>query len=242
MKNIVWSKEELKNIKKIILNRASFRLTDDFELINQNNTVYNYNKANTSYVAVSDELEKLLYTENKEEFTEVLAKASKVKVDLDNILHYGLIMSLSKINPNKKEENFIIFKEIVAQYDKSISYVANKIVENLDSENIKLIISNINNSQVETQEEILIKKEIQKVFAYTNGVTEDKIFTSLIEKLNKQIKHKLIKKLEAIRASRIKTEMYEKDHGFERTRLNFTKQYQKANMSKLKKRNAKFYN
>jgi len=275
--DIIWTKDELRNIKKIILTKISIKVNENNELVRGASTI-NYNATNNSlYTEVIDELNKLFYMKDREKISEILTKASQIKADPNNKLHYGLVTTLSKINPNKHEEIFIVFKEIIAQYEKSINNIVTKIANSSDNiDELKEIIKNINNTsemqELEklnkineiinnnelttkeklnnikeisntkslSQEEKLIKKDIESVFVFCNGVTEDKLFTDLIEKLDNLIKHKLLIRLHQTINRVAKTQDFSNQLGESYARETKVK-FEKHNLSKLKKQNKKIF-
>ena len=131
MKNIIWNKDELKEIKKIILKSTNLKLNEDGEFVQLYSTQtfsYFYKGRKPLYLSVSDELIDLFYVTYKEKVIDVLKMTSDKKVDFNNKLHFGLITTLSKINTNKPEEIFIIFRQIASLYDHIIYNVATSII------------------------------------------------------------------------------------------------------------------
>ena len=200
MKNIIWTEKELKNIKKIILTKANLKLNDELELV-QAHPEFDFRLSKISYDQSPysenfEALEKLFYETDRTKIKEVLEKAQSVEYDPSNNLHYGMILAFSKINPENHEEIFIIFREIIAQYEKTIASFANRIAERCENvDELKNKINEITNNQEPTTEELLIQQELNKVFIFSKGVTESDLFKPLIEKLNNSIKEKLIHKL-----------------------------------------------
>lgn len=241
MNNIIWTEKELKKIKQIILTRANLKISDNLELVSSlpSDVMQLYNlKGSTIYEEVSEELIELFNINDREKITEILTKASQIKVDFSNRLHFGIISTLSKMKPENHVEIFNIFKEIVAQYNKSATNVANKITANLNnSEEIKDKINEIKNSTEETYEEKLVKNEIRKVFMFSNGVTEDELFKSLINKLDNNIKSKLLIALDRILVSTAKAEFHNKDS--ERGLYGLKDRFQHKNMDLIKQQKMK---
>lgn len=195
MKNIIWNEKELKNIKKIILTKLSLKLNEDGELVDSpNNKCFNYlNTRNSLFPDVTEELKDLFYITDKDEIIKVLNMTSDIKADPNNRLHFGFITTLSKINPENHEEIFTIFREIIALYEIAINNVSKKIwydINNTELSQKKL--REISNSTEITTEELLVKKEIEKVFIFANGVTESELFIPLLNKLDSNIKSKMI--------------------------------------------------
>ena len=95
MNNIIWTKEELIKIKKLILKRTGL-------FFNDNNTL-EYNPLNEYKINSYQEelilgINELLNIKERSEIDRILTKYSKVEFDSNNKLHYGLISTLSKIN------------------------------------------------------------------------------------------------------------------------------------------------
>jgi len=243
MNNIIWNEKELKKIKQIILTRANLRLNDNFELVLSHSSdvsqLYNI-KGSSIYEEVSEELIELFYINDREKISNILAKASQIKVDLSNRFHIGIISTLSKMNPENHVEIFNIFKEIVAQYNKSASAVAHKVISELDSvDAIKAKIKEIKDSTEETIEEKLVKNDIRKVFTFSNGVTDSDLFASLIEKLNSKIKIKLLTSMTQLLNSTAKTEINNKEK--ERGLNGLDKRFKQKNMNIIKQQKIKVH-
>lgn len=197
MKEIIWNKEQLINIKRIILSRANIRLTDELEF--EHTAGFNGFRATgkSLYVELHDELEKLFFTTDKEEIKRVLLKASFVKVEENN--NYGFLTNISKVRSSNLEEIFFIFKEIISQYEKAIDMVVKKSLDGVDSlDEAKKKIKEIQDSTEETVEERLVKIVANKVFIRSNGVTDSPLFESLFEKIETLIKSKIISRMQSI--------------------------------------------
>lgn len=199
MREIIWNKEQLINIKRMILARANLKYTAEGELVQCNTTSYNNFPKNgrALYIDLQDELEKLFYTTDKTEIRNTLFKASQIKINENNNL--GFLHNISKVNPNNPEEIFFIFKEIISQYEKAIDMVAKNSLEKVDNlEEAKRKIREIHESTEETTEERLVKIIINKIFIQSNGVTESCLFDSLNKKIESLIKAKLITRMQSI--------------------------------------------
>lgn len=199
MNNILWNKEQLKNIKAIILSRASLKLTED--LVFEHRVLSGYNSfpkiGKPLYVEVQDELIDLFYTTDEKEIKNVLFNASQIKLDETN--NIGFLNNISKVSPSRLEDIFVIFKEIISQYEKAIDLVAKNTLGNYDNlKDAKNRIKEISESAEETFEEKLIKTIINKVFIQANGVTESVLFENLINKINSLVKTKLICRMQSI--------------------------------------------
>lgn len=245
MKKIIWTESELKKIKQIILLKSDLKVNEDFELVpmNSNNIMNNHNqiynpRVTSIYQEVADELIKLFYIDDRNKINEVLTKASLINVDFNNRLHIGIISTLAKMKPENHFEIFNIFKEIVAQYNRSASVVAHKIINELN--NIDLIkekINEIKNSDEETIEEKMVKNEIRKVFLFSNGVTDDEIFASLISTLDNKIKIKLLTSMNQILIAVARSEI--KNKNSERITYSTSRRFQQRNMDLIKKQKIK---
>ena len=128
MNNIIWTKEELIKIKKLILKRTGLFFND--------NNILEYNPLNEYKINSYQEelilgINELLNIKERSEIDRILTKYSKVEFDSNNKLHYGLISTLSKINLNKDKDYyiqiFIILKEIICQYERIIKEESEKI-------------------------------------------------------------------------------------------------------------------
>lgn len=241
MSNIIWTKEELKKIRKIILTSANLKLTEDAELIELPTSYYN-TRSTSSYAKEANELKKLFYCTNKEQIIDILTKASEIKAEPNNKLHYGFITTLSKINPENPEEIFIIFREIISQYDKSISGISLKIIEKLDNiDEVKNRIREISHSTEITAEEELIKREIEKVFSFANGVPSDKLFASLIEDLDSQIKPKLLTRMKRTINSTANAQNNNRIQECQSCSMEYKRKFQRKHLDKLKRKGEKIF-
>lgn len=245
MNNIIWTKNELKDIKKIILKSSNLKLNEDGEfvqLFTPQYFSYSYKRRKPLYLLVSDELIDLFYVTNKEKVIEVLNMTSGIKVDFNNRLHFGLITALAKININNPAEIFIIFRQIASLYDHIIYNIATKTVESFyDIGQAKERMKEINNSTEVTTEELLVKQEIEKVLSYTNGVTESELFIPLISKLNSLIKSRLITCMEQIITNNIKKNINIMKRDTQEYKYNLKRKYQKSHLSYLKENSEKIY-
>lgn len=213
---MIWSSQELNNIKKIILSRSNLKLNDKGELVKsyvESPVMSRTDIANTNYLYElhAKELESLLFIEDKKEIIRVLNKTRDIEVDPTNPIYFGFVMSVAKINPNKPEEIFIIFKEIIALYEKTISKVAKLIIANTpDIEDLQERTYSISKSTEITEEEKLIKSEVNKLFNMVNGVADSDLFVELINSLDVLTKTRLLKKLNEYINKIIKEELKNK--------------------------------
>lgn len=196
MKNIIWTEKELKAIKSIIITRSNHKLTEDLEFVKLNNCNAYTNTGRSLYEEVIEETQKLFFTTNEKEITRVLLEATSIEIKPYFDQQYSFLTNISRINPLHKEQIFTILKEIIAQYEKSISQVANKIITSCDNiEELKERTKEIYESTEETFEEHAVKLLVGKIFIHSNGVTDSELFTGLKEKLNSCIKAKLLSRL-----------------------------------------------
>jgi len=243
--NIIWNKQELGKIKKIILNRTNLKLDEENMLVTTDkvNTFENIGTIGGSiYNEITNEIEKLFYYQDRLEIERILTKAKEVQADPKNKLHFGLIMCLSKTNPIDHTYIFEIFKEIASQYDKVIYSVANLSIEFCNnSEEISSLINSIINSKEETFEEILIKEKLITIFKLTNGITEENIFTPLITKCNSLIKERLIYFLNKELAYKVQNELINKYADVYQHNNDFCRKIQHQNINHIKNSKAKLF-
>lgn len=241
MNNIIWTKEELKNIKKIILNKCNLKLNDNNE-IETFTTDNNFYHPNISLFAfVKDEFEELFYINNENKIDEILTSASQTKVDLNNKMHIGFISNISKVNPTKREEIFIVFREIIALYERTINTYANSIVKECDNTDKALeLLKEIINS--DTEYVSLIKNDIKEIFTFANDIDECNLFASLIEKLNSMIKSRLIVKMKDVINNIIKTEDAQKKNYTREYKASFYTKYQREQLDQVKSKKLKVFN
>lgn len=216
MNNIIWNKDELKRMKTIILKKSNLKVNEDDELVQlYTSTTGNsfYHPSTSLYCSVNEELKNLFYTNDIEEINKVLSMASQVKADPDNKLHFGLINTLSKINPDNKEEIFIIFNEIVAMYESAIALESRLVANHLDNifDTKKRIEDEINYN---LSSDIKIKKYIEEILKFDNGITQSELFMPLIDKLNSLIKPRFVFKIKQLVANNIKRNESQKRNDF----------------------------
>lgn len=216
MNNIIWNKEELKRIKTIILKKSNLKVNEDKQLVQlYTSTTGNsfYHPSTSLYCSVNEELKNLFYTNDIEEINKVLSMASQIKVDPANKLHFGLINALSKINPENKEEIFIIFNEIIALYESVISLKARLAMNYFDNiEDAKKRIENEINGDL--CGDIIIKNYIEQILKFDNGITQSELFKPLIDKLNSLIKPRFILKMKQLVANDVKRNESRKRNDF----------------------------
>lgn len=199
--NIIWTKEELTKIKTRILSPAKMIINENNKSIEQREET-----TTTSYTAFKEEIENLLFIQDRNIIKETLNEASKVKANTENPLHLGLVSSLSKINTTDDTQIFEILKQIISQYERIISQVLKKSVNDMNlslQDRIKKLNSKLDeiNSNIETDEENEIKEIMSTIFNYTNNIDKNPLFSSVIEKydiiIKKRIKSHLISSLKS---------------------------------------------
>jgi len=209
MANIIWNEKEVKKINKTLLSQVnSLKIEKDNNLTVitvKGEKCNNYSRF--LYDKFINEITSLYYTDSIDKVEEVLTLAKNVQADKTNPLHFGLICSLAKRNPENHDEVFVIFKELIGLYESVAYSVAQNIVNNLNIEETLIKINEIIDTKKETNEEIIVRNEINKIFAFANGVNEHDLFKSLIKRLDSEIKLKLISKMQQINTNRIRKEL-----------------------------------
>lgn len=241
MNNIIWTKEELKNIKKIILNKCNLKLNDnnEIETFTTDNDFYHPNVS--LFSIIKEEFEELFYINSKNKISEILTKASQINVDLNNKMHIGFISNISKVNPTRCEEIFIIFREIIALYERIINTYANSIIKECENPDKALeLFKEITNN--ETEYETIIKTDIYQIFSLANGIVEYDLFKPLINKLNSLIKPRLIVKMKDVINNIIKTEDAQKKNYTREYKANFYTRYQREQLEQVKSKKLKVFN
>lgn len=242
MNELIWTKEELKKIKAIILNKANLTINDKYELVEKNNSsnFYLYN-GHHLYQNFHNELEMLFYYKDRNVIENILSKTEAIIVDSNNPLHYGLIRTLSKINPKNHYEIFSIYKEILALYEHTIHKYAEEYLKEYNPEEIKQIKNDLKNSIQKTEQELLIEDEINKILESTNGIFESELFLPLINKLNLSIKDRLINKYNSILGRKLETKRKQDISAHSEHLKNFHNSYINKNLSKIKEKKIQIY-
>lgn len=195
MNEIIWNKDELKKINKIILYQSNLKITED----NMNIDIKSKSPMDSIFIEYQQEIIDLFYIQDRSIIENILIQASQVKADINNPQHFGLIMSLSKININDHSQIFEIFKQIISQYARIISSIVKNQMEIISKENnietqinnLSLIIKDLKNNE----NNIYIqnaKKKITEVFKDANGIEKNEIFNSTIKKLDNEINERFI--------------------------------------------------
>lgn len=186
--NIIWNDEEIKKIEKIILQRTNFRLDQNNELKINPHLINRY----SIYNNFTEELQTLINYQNNDEITKVLTNASLVEPDFSNPLHYGLVISLSKSNPEDRTYIFEIFKEIISQYERVISdVVESKLRSCKNYEEAEAIFNKFKTNIETTDEECLVKLTMQNIFYSTNGIERHELFKPICQKYSNMLKEKI---------------------------------------------------
>lgn len=196
MKNVIWSIDELKEIRKIVLTRANLKLDENNELVTASKfrtyDAYGYSDKSI-YLGIGKELENLIYSQEREKIKNALKQASSIKEKNNIDKSIGFNHILSQINPENHYEIFIIFKEILAQYEHQNHFVAQKAVDkysNLDDARER--VKNIVLSEEESIEVTIAKLLIDKTLADSKEFIDNDLFNPLIEKLNNMQKERLV--------------------------------------------------
>lgn len=199
----VWTEEELKNVKKHILFRNNLEIKDgalvkgknfDMSIVSRNFSIINSNTSDTFCKSI----ENILFNTNKEDIQEVLNKVEGIKQmvesDPTNQYYRGLLSNISKIDPEDQSEIFVIFKEIISQYDRTINSIVTKSIEGITDEKIiKEKIQRIKENNDLSLEELFVIDNLKKTFSLTNGITEASFFQDMIVKCNENIKTQIIR-------------------------------------------------
>lgn len=236
MNNIIWTKEELTKIKKIILKRTGL-------FFNDNNTI-EYNPLNEYKINSYQEelilgINELLNIKERSEIDRILIKYSKVEFDSNNKLHYGLISTLSKININKDNDYyiqiFIILKEIICQYERIITEVAEKSFSKYtNSKELKERIQLINNG-IAIEEINEINLLLNKTFNDSLNINNEEVFKEVISKCNSTIKQKLISRANNIVKNLANYEEIARNKDAGQHKSDFRKKYRHEVLGTIKK-------
>lgn len=198
-----WTEIELKKIKKHILLRNNLEIKDGalvkakaFErnLTNVNSSILNSNTYDCFYKTI----EKILFNTSEEEIQEVLDRVNGIKQmvesDPSNPFYRGTLINISRVNPEDQSEIFVIFNEIISQYNRTINSVVTKSIEGITDEAIiRKKIQNIKDIKEPSLEEMLVIDNIKKTFSLTNGITSADMFKEIIAKCNENIKEQIIR-------------------------------------------------
>lgn len=246
---IIWSKKELINIRKIILNRLNHKLDTNNNLI-KTNVINGYEDSgiinNNLYTDLLVEFKELFYTKDRQDILVLLNNIKIPTFDKNNSLHLGLISCLSKININKitNEEDysyiFEILKELASQYERVISSTAKNIILLNDNNEVQKIIKKITNTNVDTIYEINIKKTMATILNYTNLENFD-IFKKVITRYDISVKNKLLHYLNIYLKKNIYNEEQEKLIKTLSHKKEFRYKYQRKHLDKIKEKHKKLY-
>ena len=243
--DIIWNKNELIKIERIILIKSNYELKENNELIlNENkgkSKNNNFTRSKTStyvYNLANEEIYKLFYTQDRQEITNIFNKLSGIEFDKKNPLHYGLIACLSKIDYKDYTYAFIILKEIISQFERTTSDV---ISYSTSSDEVLEKIKQIKNSSEETTYEKEIKKTMDTILNYAPRLREIDIYNSLIEKEYANIKNRVLVALKNISSNKKEKEILDKNIDSIKHIQDFSKKYQRKRLSEIKQKGIKFY-
>ena len=203
--NTIWSSADLKKMDKIILKRANLTTINNQVSIRNNR----FGKSQFIFFAFDDicnELNRLIQYKDKEDISNTLNLINGLK-NIEYSNPPRLIKFLQTIDTSDNSQIFIIFREILIQFEIIVTEVANKVFENLDNDELNDKIDKLYRNEI-TDEEILIKNKLDKIFNLTNGINESKLFKPLIDLCYNKIKIKLLIDLKNILTSK-KTIVYQ---------------------------------
>jgi len=203
--NTIWNSTDLKKIDKIILKRANLTA------INNQVSIRNKRFGRSQFIFfafddICNELNRLIQYKDQEDISNTLNLITELK----NIKYSNpprLIKFLQNIDTNDNSQIFIIFREILIQFEIIVTEIANKAFENLNNYELNDKINKLSKNET-TEEEILIKNKLDQIFNSTNGINESKLFKPLIDLCYKNIKIKLLIDLKNILTSK-KTIVYQ---------------------------------
>lgn len=205
---IIWTKQELGKIKKIILTRANLTVDENNEIVvNDFSVEYEMytQKSKGAYYSVDKELKEIFYIKNRSEIQKILDMASGVSFNPNDAMHLGLISALSRIDTNDHTQIFIILREIASQFEKVAAQTALAIRSYANTtEEFKTEIAKFKNSQETTIEEMLANSKLHLILNSTNGVANHEMFSNLIERYTNNMKHLIIVHLEMMLAHEVK--------------------------------------
>ena len=205
---IIWTKQELSNIKKIILTRANLTVDANNEIIVNDfshELDMRIQKNKGACYSVDKEIKKLFYIQDRTEIQKILNLTTDVKFNPNDRMQFGLIAALSKIDPNDHTQIFTILREIAGQYEKIAAKTAVTIRGYANTtDDFKEEISRFKNSQEITLDEIVANIQMELILNSTNGIAQHEIFSDLIERYNKNMKHLITIHLETMLAHEVK--------------------------------------
>ena len=202
--NVIWNKKELKEIKAVILTRVSLKLDENNDLMERKAVPSNCAIGQYAYNNLINEITSLYYFNDKKVIDDTLERASKVNFDISNPLHFGLISALSKIDKDDRAGVFVIFKEIVSQYQRVIDTNVKQLYGNYDIDDLTYLYETIKDSKEQTEIEKIVNETMSKIFSYSNGINECELFKSLCDSQNNKVKDNILKKISDIIASKAK--------------------------------------
>lgn len=214
MKEIKWTKEELKRIKKILL-KSNLTVNERGQLVVKSETVEYANVNNkpiNPYFQYDKEISSLVYLQDMEEVYKILELAKEVNYDKNNPNHFGLIKAIYEINKEDRSEIFTIFRELIALFN-SIAYDAATIIFShcKNNEQLKKEISLFKNSTEETFEETFALFKINEILNQTNGIANSPIYRPVIERGIANLKKYILTHLNTRLAHNVRAEIIAKN-------------------------------
>lgn len=191
---MIWTKDELKVIKRTVLLKTTLTIDENGEICNTNKTngiAYNESLFNL----MLDEIIYLLSIKDKALIADLYEKATSITFEPKNQLHFGLIKTLSEVNCDDYTKVFEIFKNLCTIYEHAIISQTNKITNNMSVEDIDYIANRIKNNPELNIEEIEIMENINKTLVYANCVLDHELIKPIITKLNSILRKRLVAKL-----------------------------------------------
>lgn len=201
MKDIIWTKDELKKIKRHVLTRANLTINDEGEIQKHNPHTIPYQEIHQyTYMQYAEEIEKLFYTDNKEEIMNLLTQISNLKFNSTTPHNIGFVTTLRRINPNDATEIFVVFKEIIGQYERITSRISQEFVNQCTTieeliETSKKYTHTHHDETIQSEEFKMASNEINDLFFMCNGIMENNLFKPLLTKLNSTLQHRITAKV-----------------------------------------------
>ena len=211
-KEIKWTKEELKKIKKVII-KSNLTISDEGHLI-VNSELFEYTHVNVKsvnpYFQYDKEIADLVYLQDMTEVERILDLSKGVKYDKTNPNHFGLIKTIGELDTDDNTEVFTILKEIIALFN-TVAYDAASIMIGScknDIQKLRCEIQKFKNSNEETIEEMFANFKIDEILNSTNGINESPLFEGVIAKSKKNLKNYILVHLQSRLAHDIRSELF----------------------------------
>lgn len=242
---MIWNKSELTKIKQTILNKANFNIDENNQLIlnsnyvQQNDIDNNFTKSKTSnYVfgIANEEIYKLFNIQDRLEIINIFNKLDNIQFDRNNSLHFGLIACLSKIDFEDHTYVFTILREIISQFERVTSDVANNSIKDATCANdIGEKIKQIQNNPEDTYEEREIGRIMSIILSYAPGLKEVDVYNSLIQKEFSNIRNRFLFSLKNIYSNRKQKEERDKKFDCLNHKLDFGNKCEHLSLLKTKR-------